>query len=93
MGSPPCIAAGTKLTRSGFRSGAQKGLDLSQISKEEAHREALRRWHTLPLSERRTEMHARVFAAGLVDELDFHTMGNRRRVIEAWLFREIAETH
>ncbi len=65
-------------------------MNLTELSKEDAHREAIRRWHTLPASERRTEMHARVFAAGLVDDLDFRTMGNRRRIIEAWLVKEIA---
>lgn len=64
---------------------------MTELSKDEARREAIRRWHTLPESERRTELHARVFAAGLVDELDFRTMGNRRRVIEAWLMKDIAE--
>ena len=62
---------------------------LTELSKDEAHREAIRRWHNLPQGERQTHMHAQVFAAGLVDELDFRTMGHRRRVIEAWLVEDM----
>ena len=93
MRDPSVHRRGNQTDSPGIPKRGSEGVDLSQISKEEAHREAIRRWHTLPVSERRTEMHARVFAAGLVDELDFHTMGNRRRVIEAWLFQDIAEAH
>lgn len=71
--------------------GSEGMILTQQLSKDEAHREALRRWSLLPAGERTTEMHARVFAAGLVDDLDFRTMGNRRRIIEAWLFQAIAD--
>jgi hypothetical protein len=45
----------------------------------------------LPDDERQTHEHAAVFAAGLADELDFRTMGNERKVIEAWLVRDLEQ--
>ena len=69
--------------------GRKQGAEVTELSKEEAHREAIRRWHNLPDDERRTHMHAQVFAAGLAEELTFRTMGDRRRVIEAWLVQEM----
>ena len=62
-----------------------------QLTKDEAYHEALRRWHKLPEDERLTHEHAEVFAAGLADELDFRTMGNERKVIEAWLVRDLEQ--
>ncbi|MEP7240842.1 MAG: hypothetical protein ABI697_08160 [Devosia sp.] len=63
---------------------------MTELTKDAAHGEALRRWRDLPPEERRTHMQARVFAAGLVDELRFRTMADRRRLIEAWLVRDLA---
>ena len=59
------------------------------MTKDEARQEALRRWRALPEAERTTIDQAQVFAAGLAEELDFRTMGNERKVIAAWLVREI----
>jgi hypothetical protein len=59
------------------------------LTKDEARQEALRRWRALPEAERATIDQAQVFAAGLAEELDFRTMGNERKVIAAWLVREI----
>ena len=61
------------------------------LTKDEAFNEALRRWHELPEQERQTITQAQVFAAGLADELDFRTMGNERKVIEAWLVRDLEQ--
>ena len=61
------------------------------LTKDEAFNEALRRWHELPEEERQTITQAQVFAAGLADELDFRTMGNERKVIEAWLVRDLEQ--
>ena len=61
------------------------------MTKDEAHAEAIRRWRELPIQERQTIEHANVFAASLADELDFRTMGNERKVIAAWLVRDIGE--
>ncbi len=61
------------------------------LTKDEAHREALRRWRELPIMNRQTHEQAAQFAASLAAELDFHTMGNRERIVAAWLVRDIAE--
>jgi hypothetical protein len=61
------------------------------LTKDEAYQEVLRRWHKLPEEDRQTISQAQVFAAGLADELDFRTMGNERKVIEAWLVRDLAQ--
>ena len=42
--------------------------------------------------ERQTHVQAQVFAASLADTLDFRTMGNERKVIEAWLVHDIEKT-
>ena len=73
------------LGRSGLR---KRGL----LTKDEAQQEAVRRWHELPPTERQTHVQAQVFAASLADDLDFRTMGNERKVIAAWLVREIEQT-
>jgi hypothetical protein len=62
------------------------------LTKDEAHHEAIRRWHELPEGERQTHMDAKVFAAGLAEILDFRTMANERKIIEAWLVRELEES-
>ena len=61
------------------------------MTKDEAFQEALRRWHKLPEEDRQTISQAQVFAAGLADALDFRTMGNERKVIEAWLVRDLEQ--
>lgn len=62
------------------------------VTKDEAHKQAIKRWRELPLMERQTHTQAQVFAASLADELDFRTMGNERKVIEAWLVHDIEKT-
>ena len=62
---------------------------MTELSKDEARREAIRRWRALPAEERQTTVQAGVFAAGLAEELDFRTMTNRRKLIEAWLVEDL----
>jgi hypothetical protein len=62
---------------------------LTELTKDEARREAIRRWRALPIQERQTHVQAGVFAAGLVEDLDFRTMTNRRKLIEAWLIEDM----
>ncbi|MEO7222874.1 MAG: hypothetical protein ABIY37_10410, partial [Devosia sp.] len=62
-----------------------------RLTKDEAYHEALRRWHELPEDDRQTHTDAKVFAAGLADALDFRTMGNERKVIEAWLVQDLEQ--
>ena len=61
------------------------------MTKDEAFREAIRQWHDLPAEERQTHLHAQVLAAGLAEELDFRTMANKRKIIEAWLIRDLEQ--
>ena len=63
---------------------------MTELTKDEAREESLRRWRELPLEERLTHSHAAVFAAALAGQLDFRTMGNARKVIEAWLVHDLA---
>ena len=68
------------------------GLDrgnVTELTKDEAREESLRRWRALPEDERQTTVHAKVFAAALAEQLDFRTMGNNRMVIAAWLIRDL----
>jgi hypothetical protein len=66
-----------------------QGDELTELTKDQARREAIRRWRALPTEDRQTHMQASVFAAGLVEELDFRTMTNRRKLIEAWLIEDL----
>ena len=61
------------------------------MTKDEAQREAMRRWRELPIMNRQTHKQAAQFAEVLAAELDFHTMGSKQRIIEAWLVRDIEE--
>jgi len=63
------------------------------LTKDEAYKETIRRWRELPIMERQSYAQAQVFAAGLAEQLDFRTMGNERKVIAAWLIRDINRTH
>ena len=62
------------------------------MTKEEAEREAIRRWRTLPIMQRQEFEQAHGFAAQVEAEFDFRTMGNKRKVIAAWLVRDIVKT-
>ena len=61
------------------------------MTKDEAQREAMRRWRELPIMNRQTQKQATQFAEVLAAALDFHTMGNKQRIIQAWLVRDIEE--
>ena len=63
---------------------------VTELSKDEAREETLRRWRELPAQERETEEQAQVFAAALAEQLDFRTMANSRKLILSWLLRERA---
>ena len=69
----------------------QCGKGLIRVTKDEAQAEALRRWHDLPDDERQTPMHAQVLAAALAEELDFRTMANSRKIIAAWILRDMQD--
>jgi hypothetical protein len=59
------------------------------MTKQEAEQEAVRRWNLLPDDLRDSFEVAEAYAERLDNELDFPTVTSRRRLIEAWLIREI----
>ena len=62
------------------------------MTKEEAHKEVLRRWRALPIMERQTLAHAMAFGPAVATQLNFRTMGNIERVATAWLIRDLQAT-
>ena len=63
------------------------------MTKDEARREAIRRWLELPLERREAYNDAEVYAAQIADELDFPTITNRTRMVALWLILEIDRTY
>jgi len=63
---------------------------LTELSKDDAREETLRRWRALPAEDRQTTEQAQYFAAALAGELDFRTMANKRKLIESWLTNELS---
>jgi hypothetical protein len=59
------------------------------MTKEEGEAEAVRRWRMLPLHDRATCEDAEAYAERLVRELDFFTVTDRKRLIAAWLMRDM----
>lgn len=62
---------------------------MTELSKDDARTETLRRWRALPETDRTTFEQAELFAAALADDLSFRTMGNARKVILGWLTRDM----
>ena len=60
-----------------------------KFSREDAEREAIRRWSMLPANSRQTCDDAEAYAARLVVDLEFYTVTSRQRLIGAWLIREL----
>lgn len=60
-----------------------------EMTKQEAEDEVVRRWYALPESERDSYEQAEAFALHLDAEMDFYTVTERRRLIAAWLIREV----
>jgi hypothetical protein len=61
------------------------------MTKDEAQREAIRRFRQLPLHQRQQIEDAEAYSKRLEMELDFHTVTNRQKLIAAWLIREIVQ--
>ncbi|MEQ1900505.1 MAG: hypothetical protein ABL866_07205 [Devosia sp.] len=59
------------------------------MTKDQAEQDAIARWRALPVLQRQTFAQAAAFAGELEAEFDFRTMGNTRRVLTAWLIRDI----
>ena len=62
------------------------------MTKQEGEQEAIRRWHLLPEHLRDSYEAAEAYAVRLDLELDFPTVTSRRRLIAAWLIRELFRT-
>ena len=60
------------------------------MTKQEAEEEVVRRWYLLREDQRETYEQAEAFATRLDGELDFPTVTERRRLIAAWLIREVS---
>lgn len=59
------------------------------MTKAEGEAEAVRRWRMLPLHDRATCEDAEAYAVRLNLELDFPTVTDRKRLIAAWLMRDM----
>ncbi len=59
------------------------------LTKQEAQREALRRWHALPPDRRRTYEDAAAFAASPEGRIAFQTVADPQKVVTAWLIRDL----
>ena len=60
------------------------------MTKQEAEQEVIRRWYLLPEHQRESYEQAEAYASRLDAELEFHTVTERRRLIAAWLIREVS---
>ena len=62
------------------------------MTKDEAQRECLKRWRARPVMDRQSYKQAEAFAGILDKDIEFRTMADKRRVIEAWLVKDIDKT-
>ena len=60
------------------------------MTKAEAEQEVVRRFYLLSESDRQSYEQADAYASRLAEEIEFPTFTDRRRLIAAWLIREIA---
>ena len=60
------------------------------MTKQEAAQEVIRRWSLLPEHPRESYEQAESYALRLDGEMDFYTVTERRRLIAAWLIREVS---
>jgi hypothetical protein len=58
------------------------------LTKDQAQLEAIRRWRELPTSNQTTDV-AIEFAKVLLPALEFETLGDRQKIITAWLIRDV----
>ena len=63
---------------------------MTELTKDQAREETLRRWRALPPEERQNLRDAEVLSFALAEQLEFRTMGNSRKIILSWLTREMA---
>jgi hypothetical protein len=82
--------ARTEILRLPFSTGGHGGVRKLSMTKEEAQREAVRRWRELPVTNQQLE-NVPEFARLLLPALTFDTLGDRERIIAAWLVRDIEQ--
>ncbi|MEO9227677.1 MAG: hypothetical protein ABI216_01820 [Devosia sp.] len=61
------------------------------MTKDEAKKQVIHRWRSLPVMERRTHKQANSFVPELGRTISFHTMGSCERVMLAWLVNDLEE--
>ena len=61
------------------------------MTKDEAEKEALKRWRELPLANQTVE-NAIEFAKVLLPALEFETLGSREKILAAWLIRDLGRS-
>lgn len=59
------------------------------MTKDEAERLTLKLWREQPILKRREPADATAFAKVIAAKVQFDTLGNRERIIEAWLNRDL----
>ena len=62
-----------------------------RLSKQDAEREAIRRWYQLPAEDRQTQDDAANYSHRLATELDFDSVTTKQKLIAAWLIREMEQ--
>jgi len=63
----------------------------TMLSKDEAEREAIRRFRLLPAHQRQQYEDCEAYALRLEHELEFPSFMTKRRLIAAWLIRDFAK--
>lgn len=61
------------------------------IIKDDARKQVLRMWHDLPVAQRQTFAQAEAFAIAIEPSLEFRTMGDKLKVVTAWLQRDVLD--
>jgi hypothetical protein len=62
------------------------------MTKQEAEQEAIRRWYLLPEFQRENYEQAEAYAERLEQDIEFHAVTSRRRLLAAWLIREVTRS-
>ena len=92
---PPEISVNESLSDAAnaqWREQTEPSPGVPPMTKQEAEAEVIRRWYLLPEDQRESYEQAESYALRLDDEMDFYTVTERRRLIAAWLIREVSAT-
>lgn len=61
--------------------------------KDDARKEVLRLWRSLPVAERQTFAQAEAFAVQLQSQIEFESLGGKLKVTTAWLQRDLLDLY